>query len=572
MLGTLLSILLLLASAPLTSAQVNETPPRPVNRLVPGEGWRQETVAQSYPGTYEEAVCIAHWTRVPDQILWRTNEDPFRLGVLAYHRSRVQRVRMAVDAGPWIDVTELSRSAQTDHYEYGALMRAEDFARGWHEVRAVVIPESGPELGGTERVLVWRFYASLGEENGVDFELRWVDPVSGSDTSGDGTNANPFFSLRHAIDSVASNPEGARILLRGDGSTPIPIGGQTTVIDNERPITIRRAPGQFPILGPQSGGSVDRMQVRNLRLEELRIDYSFDDLLDRGSLASEGRFVLANCDVQGFTEPAGQGVSLNTFFPNGADERIWMAGGRATDFDGLLEFEWARGIEVSDAETVVTVQALINSQIRNTTVGFEGNLVIRADENALVDGVAVLGGATAAGPLEGGATDGTAIVNSLFDGTQGAQFYETVGAFSPPRRHMLLLQCSFPGAHVQVNSATSFPGPFDQEHGLVFGVVTEFITDEGSGGFLNNAPGSPSGLDLDPNSIHTHHPGASWSAWSAGSPSSTYFDLASQDFRIRTGSPAATALQLDEAYNPFDLNARPRGRRTALGALKGVGE
>ncbi len=72
--------------------------------------------------------------------------------------------------------------------------------------------------------------------------------------------------------------------------------------------------------------------------------------------------------------------------------------------------------------------------------------------------------------------------------------------------------------------------------------------------------------------VHTHHPRPAWSSWTNSSLGATYVDFPTGDFRIRASSAAAARVPSGQAYVRFDLNADPRGTRTALGALKGEGE
>jgi len=574
MYGRLLATLILSFYAGSAQAQIGlSDPQRDVPEwLVPGSGWTGTTPTEVLPGEHSEAVAVAHWTRVPEQILWRDDIDRFRLGLLGYHRSRVAHVRFAVDGGPWIEVRQARRSAQTGHYGYSVVLRPEFFMRGWHEVRAVVTPEQGAALGGTERVLSWRFYSALGELPGLDYEERWVDPLAGSDASGDGSIADPFLSLRKAIDSVAPNPEGALIYLRSAGNTPIPLGGQTLVIQNDRPITIRRAAGAFPIIAPQSTGTLDRIQVRNLRFEELKVDLSWTDMFDRGAAAGDAPMVFSNCRLQGFTSPAEAALIDARLTPTGIDEQLYLLESRAQDFRGVLNFDWARDLVVLDAIGVVEAHAMIDSEVRNTSAGFSPNVSVIGDENGLLDGVLVHEGTSVLGPVGQGAVDGTAIVNSLFDGSIGSQSYETVNIFSNTRRHLLLLHTTFVDAHVQVDSQTGFPGGFDLEHGLVFGVVADFFTDDSSSGYYNNTSSNPAGLRLDANAVHTHRPRPAWSSWTTSSLTSTFVDIGAGDFRIKASCPAASRVTAGQAHVRFDLNADPRGPQTALGALRAEGE
>ena len=566
----LLSILLAL---PLLGQNGPSLTELPADRLVPGDGWSAPTTAQVYPGTHADAVSIAKWTRAPGQIIWReTPASGFRIGVLAYHRSGIDRVRMAVDGGPWLDVTEMTRSSQTRHYEYSALLLPSDFRHGWHEVRAVAVPRGGSNRGGTERVLTWRFYNGLGDQPDVDYERRWVDPANGSD-SNQGTQAAPFASLRRALDDVAARPDGAVVHLRGIGPLPIDVGGSTTVIDNEVPITIRRF-GPVPRLAPQSGGQQDLIQVRNLRIEAINVDLSWSEMFDRGAAENTGTLLISRCNLQGYTEPAGTAQSFASLAP-ATERNLYLVDSRVRDARAALLFEWGRGLVIEDIIGTTRVQGLIDSDISTCNAGFDSNLAFARTfdgENGLFDGLTVTGNLSATGPVSGGTGEGTAIVNCLFDATGNPSFVQLNLLFDPDRRHFLLLHDTFVDTHVEIETEVGFGGDADFEHGLVFGVVAGFFNDPSRAGFRNNVTRNSAGLEFDTANNHTLWSAPGWSTWTSGTLATTFVDTAEGDYRVLSTSGAASRIPLGAAYVPFDRDARRRGALTAVGALLGEGE
>lgn len=548
----------------------------PAERITPGAGWTGATVARVHPGPHVDATSIAHWTRVPDQILWREDAQDFELGVIAYHRSRIDHVRFAVDGGPWVAVDEMSVSSQTGHYEYGVRLAAPDFGRGWHEVRAVAVPEAGG--GGTERVLTWRFYDGAGERAGVHYEERWVDPIAGADAN-DGSRNAPFQSVRRAIDDLASSqlgPDGAVVRLADDGPNPIPVGGVTALVMNEIPLTIRPAPGSAPRFGPGSGTGPDALRVARLRLERLDIDLSFPEMFAVPPVSVADvppSLCFSACHFQAYSAPV-DAAGFATLSAYGLRDRIFLEDSVVDAADAYLRVGWMRGVTIRGLVGTVRARCAIDSRHQGSldVSGSEASFTLDGPENCLADALRVLDAAVYLSPFSGGATEGTAIVNSVFDGTLmgDGPGYELCTIFHSRREHLLILHSTF----AEVPMSFDFYQPFDYDlsNGLVFGSIADYFYDVSRAGLFNNVLQDSEGMLLDAQTVHTAHSKPAWSSWTTGSVDATFVDADQQDFRVRASSPAWGRVDAALAYQRFDADGQLRADPTAVGALKGEGE
>lgn len=188
-------------------------------RLTPGTGFTGET-PQPAPVGYDpslpveqrprgwDAKAIARWDVVPFQ----TFDGDFNVGVVAFHMNGIDRVEFSVNGGPWLPVYQMTRNEQTANHsdigvqtdgvvEYWATLRAADFADGPVEVRAIAWPKVGEPrlLEGLE------LYADPSRT--LSQVVRWVAP-DGSDTTGDGSEDNPFATMRRAAASIAEILDG----------------------------------------------------------------------------------------------------------------------------------------------------------------------------------------------------------------------------------------------------------------------------------------------------------------------------------------------------------------------------
>lgn len=605
----------LLAALSLLLGQVPHSPTTPDSvspeavapELHPGLGWGAPTLPQVRPGFFEELAVVAHWTRMDNQILWRSHERDIYLGVLAYHRSLIDHVEFAVDGGPWVTRTEPGLSPQTQYYEYGVRLRAAEFATGWHEVRARAVPRQGLDQGGMDRVLEWRFFAGQALVPGVHYGLRWVDPVGGDDLAS-GLRDAPFATFARAVESLRASTTGADggvIYLMGQ-NVLIPVGANVPVVNNSLPLTVRAESGQRPYFAPQSTGGTELLPIRNLRLEHLRIDASWNEMFQHGPAQPNAHLYISGCEFLGHTVPRSWPPSnfptvyrLTGLHNYDLGRNVWMADCHMLNIDGSCHgfIGWMRGVHVRRGLVggFGGSRCIIDCSVRDSpeTLNFSSSGLwvgswAGADdpvENVLVDGLRVLDHSglliDVARPC-----NGVAVVNSTFDGVNGTTFSQSeVGSvFIGEQRHILLLHCTSP-QRLEIDYPQNFLFRY-----MLGGWVSSCIfgdlydrqllgapANANPGGNPNNdgLSGPVVGLQLDPVNMHVHGNRPIWASWSQQGYAPTYVDIWSNKLRVRSSSQASLTVSPSSRILDFDGLARRRGDDsgwTTVGARIGQAE
>jgi hypothetical protein len=156
------------------------------------------------PGANEKA--IARWSSVPFQTI---SEDTF-VGVVADHFGGIDRVEFSLDGGPWVAVYHASTNPSSLVKEYFCQLPLSLLQDGQHEIRAIAYPKNG-----LPRVLAGPFtpniatgnhslFLSSNRDGSLPTNSVWVSP-SGSDSSGNGSQNNPFKTLMRAAHALAGN-------------------------------------------------------------------------------------------------------------------------------------------------------------------------------------------------------------------------------------------------------------------------------------------------------------------------------------------------------------------------------
>jgi len=568
-------------------------------KLRPGPGWSGPTVAETLPGAHADATVIAHMTRMQRPILWRGSSEFFEVGVLAYHRSGIERVSFSVDDGPWVPVTEIKRARQTGHYGYVVGLDKDGFGRGWHELRAVCTPRAGANLGGTERVLSWRFYNGAGERPWMDYEARWVNPLTGSDAAA-GTPAAPFATVARALDYIGQStigPEGAVVFLMSDAPQTIGVGGSFAPIRNELPLTITAAAGYNPRFRLDAGNEF--LPVGQLAFSGIEFDVSADRMFRTGGVAFEGHLYFSACHFEGFTTPRNlvlPGSISGLFEPGdyGGYDNVSVADSTFDNIDGApaTGIHWMRGTTIRRVryDGLFGVRCAIDTRVIDVAEGSGGggatgwqphHTELDVLTNVLLDGCLIDEVEQHSGELVYDDTDGVALVNSLLRGGFGSGINSfnfgapALGQGQNEHHHTLVLNCSFPYSQWVINY---LPPPFFMEdafpHSLASGVIAKKFFDDNT--FGNPSGNDVSGLVLDLDYIHLHQgPLPAWSNWTLENEISTYVAPFGSDFHIKASSASWGRVPAVDALHPFDITARRRGDSngdSAIGAFKGQSE
>ncbi len=232
-----------------------------------------ETVAKDSPSDPNvpsgAARAIARFDVVPYQIFSGT----FEIGVVAFHIDGVQRVEFEYEtlSGPRT-VTEAGMrvNPRTGVCEYWTALNASDFADGAVTVKATAYPNSG-----LTRELSLELYAN--SRNTLAGRETLYVSLTGDDTTGAGSRARPFRSIRRALTAVAENVaryDGGTIILMDPGSYDM--GGTRWPANNNTWITIRPDEGlrrsDVTIVAPTR--EIIRPNTRRLRFCNLSFDFS----------------------------------------------------------------------------------------------------------------------------------------------------------------------------------------------------------------------------------------------------------------------------------------------------------
>lgn len=281
--------------------------------LVPGSGFTGSTPEP--PPTGPGPRAIANWDVVPYQ---RFDGD-LDIGVVAFHKDGIEEVLYSLEGGPWISSTDATKNPTTGVFERRAIVRASDLPDGPCEVRAIAVAKSGKARVLSPLLLVADAGSSLEKIE------RYVSN-SGSDTTGDGSSANPFRTIVKAIDSIqmASNDQNADsgIVYLEPGKYDYGPAVWPPLVTEHTFVTIRPVPGATKADVEIDDASHPGLKTKLVHLQDLTIS-----TLLYGLKAENNRVWLDNCHLKG----DGQETSVH---PVG-----WLT--------GFVE-EWATDTLVSD--------------------------------------------------------------------------------------------------------------------------------------------------------------------------------------------------------------------------------
>ena len=266
--------------------------------LAPGTGFTTDTPQPPSIGSGEgsDVQAIARWDVVPFQ----TIDAPFDIGVVAFHMAGIDRVDFSVDDGPWKAASQMRLNRRTGAWEYMARIDPALLADGEFEVRAIVHPTVGEP-----RVLAGPLEAAaieLGEHSMIlhansggtlPAPVRWVDAVSGDDTTGDGSEQAPFATPYKALQDIG-NCDGAVVYMQpgryawGPSAWPYPSA-------DERWATFRPAPGAAPgsVSFDRQGGSGYRIRLVHAQ------DIAFEDTARFSTVFGERFLWVDGMDLRG---------------------------------------------------------------------------------------------------------------------------------------------------------------------------------------------------------------------------------------------------------------------------------
>ena len=235
----------IVSSTPSVTVSVPTTP-----TLTPGVGWVGDTATPSATGNAAHVgyslPVVAHWT-VPLNDVVEKNIDlstsqrqytrfvqgnEYHVGLVAHHLSDIYKVYMAVDGGSYQECP-LVENPIDGVEEYIGKISLTGMVEGEHEVRAIIVPNSGTPMViqgrgttgfdnedrygiGVNKVKkshVFYYRPPVGSTGSTYANrVRYVS-VQGNDDSGNGSLLSPYRTIGMALFSLSADHDGAKIFL-----------------------------------------------------------------------------------------------------------------------------------------------------------------------------------------------------------------------------------------------------------------------------------------------------------------------------------------------------------------------
>jgi hypothetical protein len=168
-----------------------------------GEGGGEESLTQSgeesLPSTGTGAQVIANWDVIPYQVITTT----FKVGVVAFHESGVD-VEFTINGGSAETVSSPTYNDRTDVYEYWIEISPADYSDGEITISATAYPDdaNNQPRALSDLILYTNANGTLHDYNGAS--IVWADCDNGNDTTGDGSELNPFLTIERAYAQAGS--------------------------------------------------------------------------------------------------------------------------------------------------------------------------------------------------------------------------------------------------------------------------------------------------------------------------------------------------------------------------------
>lgn len=158
---------------------------------------------------------IANWDVVPFQRI----SQPFKAGVVAFHETGAD-VEFRINGESAGRVADPAWNDQTGVFEYWVEINPARYADGPLTVSATAYPDGEGHESRTLNDLT--LYADAGNSL-ITHDVKWADADNGSDATGDGSEANPYQTIKKAVLSVGDG--GTVYLKAGTNYTLQSIGG-----------------------------------------------------------------------------------------------------------------------------------------------------------------------------------------------------------------------------------------------------------------------------------------------------------------------------------------------------------
>ena len=438
--------------------------PSQIPTLQAGGGFTADTAEPPLQGLSTQAgygsQAMARWNFVPCQ----TFNQPFNIGVVAFHAYGINRVEFSLNGGAWTAVAQTRQNPESGSVEYFVRVDPSVLAAGEAEVRAVIYPNVGRcrVLGGSLRDAdaergEYGMFFSADPAGTLPATQRFVSPT-GSDTAGDGSVTNPFKTIMKAAKAIATanggKADGGFInLLPGDHVFGTYSFSLLTTTDR-RWLTIRPAPGissdQAPIVAAANSTGIAVPHVRFFDIT-FKPNGTSNTVIRTNTSTTAPRFVwLDGCKLFG----AGRTISGDWY---SGWQRVWATNNFVTNSMNGLSGELVRNciVDVVGSDAFSGARLVVNSNVRKidrTGTAFHPDffqLYAAAGtvlENRIVYGCTMIEPSLTQGLFAG---DGIAIKDIAFvdvvvrsDNTAGFMY---AFQFGGPTSHMLVQNCKING-------------------------------------------------------------------------------------------------------------------------------
>lgn len=409
-------------------------------RIQPGPGFTDAAAPTVWappllPDLSDAVLPIARWNRPPrDRISSTVN-----VGVLAYHISGIDRVEFVANGGTPVVVRQSAVNSQNKVEEFYFIIDPSNFSPRVLEIRATVYP-----VVGAPRVLEPLF---VPVKTPGSLRSRYVS-VTGDDTLGDGTSANPFQTLTAAVLSLrasgATCDNAIVYFLPGSydlSAEPTPF---VTINADTDWFTLARAPsapaGSVTITNfPASGVRAQMFKLVNLNLGPGTINGVYRD---------GQSLYLRSCVFTGLGQDVG---------PSGPSAGFYNVYAVDTTIQDLCNGFGSKAMYLRDcrfydigSDPLQGVKMVVNTTVRNvdrkTKTSFHPDVLQWHEtntENRIVYGLTATSYISAMGIGSGENCTNVAIVNTKIDNTGWGG---TVFSFGGVVNHMIIRNSTFTGS------------------------------------------------------------------------------------------------------------------------------
>lgn len=278
--------------------------------LVAGSGFDGPTSPPMPVGTSDmpgyNAKVIARWNVVPYQRF----DEPFAIGIVAFHINGIDRVDFSVNGGPWHSVEQMTRNPATGIDEYWVVLDPAGFpgGSGAAEVRAVAYPSGS----GMPRLLAGPIDSEVALRSGEHSMMLYPPGYGGtggvvymspegSDANGDGSASAPVRTFDRAFKLLGGGGvaiDGSTIFLMPGSYSPADAPSSPRPITEAGWVTIRPAPG---VARADVRLLTGRFRMKHVRLQSLTLDHSnAPSLAGISNFSSLGHYLwIDSCDALG---------------------------------------------------------------------------------------------------------------------------------------------------------------------------------------------------------------------------------------------------------------------------------